>query len=337
MKHVDDDVARAVLDASPDGIAISDAAGRIVLVNQRLLELFGYARGELDGQPVELLVPHEVRSIHIAHRHGYHADPSTRPMGAELKLFGERRDGSRFPVEISLSPVRTRAGDLVISIVRDVTNRLELQDQVLRAELRTSLAEDRERIARDLHDTVIQRLFADGLSIQSVLPKVDEAVRARLQAVLDDHDDAIREIRTTILGLSRSTVAGGGLRQAILEVVEQASRVLGFRPALRLDGVLEDRFDDVVRADLLATLRESLSNAARHARPSAVDVELTAGHDLLELTVTDNGIGLDPERRSSTGSGLNNITARAEHHRGACRIEPRPGGGTIVRWAIPVA
>src|SRR5918996_620307 len=113
----------ALLDSAPDAIVLVDPHGRITLVNRRTEELFGYDRSELLGQEVELLVPERLREVHHTHRDGYAADPRTREMGADLKLSGRRRDGSEFPVEISLSPVRVGEQDLVITIVRDVSER----------------------------------------------------------------------------------------------------------------------------------------------------------------------------------------------------------------------
>ncbi len=155
-----------------------------------------------------------------------------------------RRAPRRQPLPDRDRPVAggTDAGELIVAAVRDVSARLEIEAELQEtSRSKASLAEDRERIARDLHDTVIQRLFADGLTIQALLPKVTDDVAQRLQTVLDDHDDAIREIRTTIFGLGRSRAGESGLRRAILDVVDQAGRILGFRPTVRLDGVLESR------------------------------------------------------------------------------------------------
>ncbi len=335
MLVVPDNVAGVVLESSPDGIAISDLDGRIMLVNQRMLELFGYERSELVGRSIDILVPTEARPQHLDDRLGYVGNRRVRPMGEVIDLCGQRRDGSRFPVEISLSPVETTIGELVISVVRDVGARFALQAELQQARLRSSLAEDRERIARDLHDHVIQRLFADGLSIQSILGRVDDDVRLRLQAVLDDHDDAIRQIRTTILALSGSRGGERSLRLAVFEIVDQTTEVLGFRPSVRMDGVLDDRFDDDVRSDVLAAVRESLSNAARHSRASSIRVELAAGPAELELSVRDDGIGIGTGSRRA-GSGLAAITARATVRGGRCTAESADGGGTIIRWSVPI-
>lgn len=339
MKRVvTEGLAGALLEGSPDGLVICDQAGIIVLVNRQIEQLFDVDREHLVGQRIECLIPEHQRASHADHRKHYAEEPRTRPMGEGMQLWARRWDGSVFPVEIALSPIPTDNGMLVMAAVRDVTARLAAQAELEEARTRTMLAEDRERIARDLHDTVIQRLFADGLTLQAMLPRVPEELRGRLQDVLDDHDDAIREIRTSIFGLGRSRGAESGLRRAILDVVEQASRVLGFRPTLRLDGVLEGRMSGSVESELLATMREALSNAARHAGASGIEVDVAANETHLTLVIADNGLGIQPERlHSGAGNGLPNMLARATELGGTCEIGPRPGGGTVVEWRVPIS
>ena len=122
-----DEGAWALLDAAPDGIIMVDEAGRILLVNRQTEELFGYDRGDLLGRPVDDLLPERLRQIHRADRTRYRVEPRTRSMGAGMTLFGRRADGSEFPVEISLSPMKTDGGLRVVAAVRDITERTKLE------------------------------------------------------------------------------------------------------------------------------------------------------------------------------------------------------------------
>ena len=132
----DEAALRAVLESVPDAVIAADEDGTIVLVNPQTEALFGYSRAELLGHPVEMLMPERYRGRHVVQREGYFADPKIRPMGATLNLWGRRRDGREFPVEISLSPLRTPAGLLVTTTIRDITQRRQAEEQLRHAEAR---------------------------------------------------------------------------------------------------------------------------------------------------------------------------------------------------------
>ena len=203
-----------------------------------------------------------------------------------------------------------------------------------RDEQRLALFEDRDRIARDLHDLVIQRLFAAGLSLQTgIRSELSAASQARLDNVVDELDATIREIRGTIFALSTLERSGSDTQSEIIRVVERATATLAFRPNLHLGGPLRTAVTGDVAADLLAVLAELLSNAARHAQATKVDIEVSAGSEL-RLSVVDNGIGLGPEVRRS---GLDNVRKRAERWDGSCTIESSAGGGTSILWVVPLS
>jgi len=134
--HQSEERFKTLLEAAPDGVVIADTGGRIVLVNVQTELLFGYPRAELVGQPVEMLLPEAVRAAHAGHRAKYHADPKVREMGAGLPLAGLRKDGSRFPVDVSLSPLQTAEGLLVLASVRDVSERRRAEEALLESEQR---------------------------------------------------------------------------------------------------------------------------------------------------------------------------------------------------------
>lgn len=199
-----------------------------------------------------------------------------------------------------------------------------------------ALFEDRERIARDLHDTVIQRLFATGLSLQGTAPLVHrdpERATSRIDSAVDDLDETVKHIRTAIFALESSMRDHSGLRDRILALSREATGALGFDPDVAFDGPVESRLADDAASDLLATLREGLSNVARHAAASRVAVSVVAVDDHAVLEIVDDGAGIAEER--GRGHGLGNMATRAARHGGEFSISAREEGGTVLRWKIP--
>jgi signal transduction histidine kinase len=193
---------------------------------------------------------------------------------------------------------------------------------------------ERERIARDLHDTVIQRLFATGLGLQGLVGRIEGAdLRERLQQAVDELDETIREIRISIFDLEARDAERDGLRARVLALASEATATLGFEPKVHMEGPLDAATDASTREELLKTLREALSNVARHAGASGVDVRLSAGAGTITLRVADNGMGLAAD--APRGHGLDNMEARAEALGGICEFSSRPGGGMVVTWRVP--
>lgn len=202
-----------------------------------------------------------------------------------------------------------------------------------------ALAEDRERIARDLHDTVIQRLFATGLSLQGCVPLVrsdpDLAVE-RVEAAVGDLDLTVKHIRSAIFGLESSRAGRDGLRDRVLDLCRESADALGFEPRVLLDGPIDTAVTDDIGNELLAALREVLSNVARHARASRIEVEVIADDGAVTLRVIDDGIG-PPAERAHRGKGLANLAARAERHGGAFQLSPSQPSGAMAEWRVPLA
>ncbi len=193
------------------------------------------------------------------------------------------------------------------------------------------LVADRDRIARDLHDLVIQRLFATGLHLQGARRTATDDVRARLDVAVADLDVTIRDIRSTIFDLQ--VAHGRSLRSEVRDVVKEYVPVLGFTPLVRTSGPVDTAVSPATGGQLLAVLREALSNVARHAEADAavVEVETSTGH--LTLLVTDNGHGL-PTRRAE--SGLRNVRRRAGDLGGTVRLQAEEPHGTRLEWTVPL-
>jgi PAS domain S-box-containing protein len=333
--ELDDRVLRAVVHLSPDGLLICDQAGVIRYANAALCDITGHDACDLLGQNVDELVPLANRGSHAEHRSQFQKAPRTRPMGRGLSLTALRKDGTEVAVEISLSPVHSPEGTLIVASVRDITDRLEQSDRLRAAAELLALSTERERIARDLHDTVLQRLFGLGLELQALGMRSEPAVADRIEGAVDEIDRIIREIRTTVFTLG-SAQRAGSLGAELGTVITQATRVLGFTPRLRIDGPVESLVSNDVRIEMVASLREALGNVARHAHASETIVELMVD-EMVELSVRDNGVGLPAGFESSAGNGLRNLVARAELLGGECTVANADSGGVVMRWRVPLA
>jgi signal transduction histidine kinase len=198
--------------------------------------------------------------------------------------------------------------------------------------------EDRDRLARDLHDTVIQRLFAVGLSLQSLAVSPGAAgigIAERIGAAVTDIDDTIRQIRSTIYELAEAG-EGQGVRAKVLALVRELSPALGVEIHVTLGGPVDSAVPDAVTEHLLATIREALTNIGRHAGATEANVVLEVGDAMCRLQVLDNGRGIDLARLGDGGLGLVNLRRRAEKLRGMFDIDRRQSGGTALVWEVPL-
>jgi signal transduction histidine kinase len=268
------------------------------------------------------------RAASVAREHMHLGPAVVFPLGAPGNVRGILTAGRR-PGSLPLAPA---AVEMLVSFAAQAGIGLELAAHRRDAQ-RFAVFEDRDRIARDLHDLVIQRLYATGMSLESLAARMGESDNARrVSSAVDALDETIKEIRSAIFSLhSRPAADEAGLRTQILGVVDGAAGALGFAPALRMSGRL-----DGVPADagehLLGALREALSNAARHAKASKVEVTIEAGPELV-LLVRDNGIGI---KETGRRSGLANMADRATLLGGTVRAGPAEGGGTELEWRVPL-
>ncbi|GAB6899622.1 sensor histidine kinase [Kineosporia succinea] len=202
---------------------------------------------------------------------------------------------------------------------------------------RLAVLEDRDRIARDLHDLVIQRIFAVGLGLQSIGMSIQNpAQTGKLSGLIDDLDTTINAIRTSIFSLQQPDDEPASLRSEALGVVSEATTALGFEPVLTFRGPVDTLVPVSVHSDLLAVLREALSNAARHAHATAVEVRLGVDDGQVTLEIEDDGSGVSADAK--IGTGTTTMRTRAERHEGTCAFRTRSSGasGTVVCWQVPV-
>ena len=237
-------------------------------------------------------------------------------------IIAARKAGAA-PFDESVTPLVTAFADQA-SAALDVAARQRLARQL-------DVYEDRDRIARDLHDHVIQRVFAAGLALQAVLPRVsDPQVHGRIQSVVRQLDDTVRDIRTTIFDLQTTDTvdSGGSLRRRLLDIVtETADGIL--QPTVRMSGAVDSLVTGELAADVEAVVREGMSNAARHSGAGHVTVTLDVADEVV-VEILDDGHGIDPR---AARSGLRNLEQRARQHGGEVVVEALPEGGTRLRWS----
>ncbi len=308
-------VVRAVSGTSRDLVGLAPDLGflREVVETGHPVVVADVRGDERAGAELADLLP-SLRSIH--------AQPMHLDEGTAVLAMGwsdEQRGRARV-----LDPALPAGFALQAALVLRVVRGQESQ-------ARLAVFEDRDRIGRDLHDLVIQRLFAIGLSLDSATRMVDPALAPRLSDAVDGLDQTIKEVRRTIFDLP-SPLVPANLRLEIDEIVGGAERHLAFRPDVELRGAVED-VSARVAEQLVAVLHEALSNVVRHAGAQRVEVVLDVTGAEVELVVTDDGRGVDHER--PYGYGLRNLRHRAQNLGGSCSFTRPPGGGLQVRWSVP--
>lgn len=266
---------------------------------------------------------------------GAREDDATRGPVLAVPLLPISRPGAVLLISRRAGSAPFTADDLQMaaSFVGHAAVALELVDA--RADQqRVALLEERDRIARDLHDHVIQGLFGVGLTVESLRDGCDHAQDARLAEVVERIDDTIRQIRTTIFRLQDQGVAGGaGLREAVLAVVDELAPSLGFDPAVRFGGPVDTSVRAEQVPDVVAVVRESLTNVLRHAGAHSARVDVDASSHQLTITVADDGAGIGSATRRS---GLANLRRRAERVGGSMDVLSNQEGGTQLSWTIPL-
>ncbi|WP_234491183.1 GAF domain-containing protein [Streptomyces sp. MBT33] len=237
-----------------------------------------------------------------------------------------RKEGRPVYSATEIEPLRSFAAQAAIA--------MELAERRRDAE-EIAVLKDRDRIARDLHDLAIQRLFATGMTLQSAGRFIEhEEAAERVVRAVDDLDETIKIIRSTIFGLrARDGGAGTGLRARVVRAVGEAAPVLGFAPSVRMEGLVDTDVPQETADHVIAVLSEALTNIARHSGAQRADVALETDGREVRLTVADNGRGIPADGRRS---GLRNMAERAEQLGGSLRMDCPEGGGTTLVWLVPV-
>jgi signal transduction histidine kinase len=305
------------------GTDLDEAVGnRLVPANSRVLAAIEGTESTVVTLDLSGL-PYEGPNDHIAWGPCL-AVPLCGPQGADTVLIVARKAGGP-AFSSALAPLMTAFADEA-AVALDKAARQRLAGQL-------DVYEDRDRIARDLHDLVIQRVFAAGLALQSVIPRVGDAeARRRVQGVIGQLDDTVRDIRTTIFDLHTTDAEQfpDSLRRRVLDVITEAAGE-SLQPTVRMSGAVDALVTGELAADVEGVVREAVSNVARHSGAAHVTVTLDVADEVV-VEVLDDGRGID-ERAAR--SGLRNLEERARRQAGGMSVEAVPDGGTRLRWFAP--
>ena len=350
---------RLLLETAEQGIVLVDAKGFILTANRALETMFGWGPGELVGQQVERLLPTSLRDRHVRDRTRYLNAPRPRSMGADIDLVGERKDGTRFPIEVSLNHVPTPDGGQAIAFVADITDRRRvaaaLHERTVELERRTAqlsqLASDltlaeqraREQLAKTLHDGLQQTLVLVALNLDQQVKRQRQGgapVEPLLQA--KSHlDEAIAAARSLSFELFPPFLQSSGLPSALIWLADWTRNKYGLDVQVTADPLANTTRKDV-RMLLFESVRELLVNAVKYAKVDRVDVDLVLEvEDRLCITVTDAGVGFDaagllnPANASGVGWGLFSIRERLTLLGGRFDVESSVGQGTRLRLIAP--
>jgi two-component system sensor kinase len=339
-----------IIASAMDAVITVDEGQRIVLFNRAAETIFRCPAAEAIGGPLERFIPERFREAHRAHIERFGATGvTTRAMGAQLDLRGLRADGEEFPMDASISQITIEGRKLYTVIVRDITERRRAQEELERSyrelrELAAAMNEVREaertRIARELHDELAQWLTALKMDVSWLAAKLPEergGLRDRAERMKQLVDTIVGSVRRIAADLRPAMLDDLGLVPAIEHLVQQHAERTGTKARLDADSAALD-FGEPVATSVYRMVQEALTNVARHAEASEVEVSLRHEDGTLLVRVRDNGKGYDPQAAARRKSyGLLGIRERAQTLGGSARIARLGSGGTLVEIAIPTA
>ncbi|MBZ5635886.1 MAG: PAS domain S-box protein [Acidobacteriia bacterium] len=342
------EAVRTLLETVPEAILTHDAGGRIMLVNPAAEAMFGYKREEMIGQPLAMLIPERFRHQHAGHVGSFFQKPRMRPMGAGLNLLAVRKDGSEFPVDISLSYFETRTGVIGVSFVSDITERKKIEATLLQdqKELQTLTARlldlqeaGNKDLARELHDDLSQKLAALGMEISTLLKpsvKSPKSLRERIRVLSARTNTLAENVHALSRRLHPAILDELGLEAALREECVGFAAQGGVPPQFESKRVPSSLPEDVSPC-LYRVAQESLRNIAKHAKAAHVRVMLSGKQGGVELRIEDTGNGFDVNAvRGKGGLGLVSMEERVRLVNGNFTIRSKPGTGTAVEVFVPL-
>ena len=346
--------ARVLLEAASEGVIVVDAAGRIVSVNGRTAQMFGYGREELIGAPLEILVPARLRERHVHHRRAFFAEPRVRPMGRGLDLAGCRKDGSEFPVEISLSYVQTEDGVQALGFVSDITERLAAERAARQADRLAAIGRLAAGVAHEVNNPI--GIIASRIELMLLEAQdngLPPAVVADLE-VLHRHATRIAAIAQKLLSFARESPREH-TRIDLNAIVREALLLFQRDPgheAVQIHTALAEPLPAVVGDS--GALQQVVLNIVQNSRQAIGErgeIAVTTLHEAgqVRVVVRDTGPGIAPDvlpkifdpffttKADGTGLGLSITYGIVRDHHGTVDVESRPGAGTTFTLSFPVA
>jgi PAS domain S-box-containing protein len=333
---------RLAVESAPSGMVIVDRGGSIILVNAQAEKQFGYRHEELVGKCIEALVTESLPWRRSGFPEDFIAGLQARPLIAAREFNGRRKDGTQFPVEISLNPMETHDGARILVSIVDITDR-KLSEEVLldmSGRLITAHEEERTRIARELHDDLSQRMALVQIGIQQLSldsPELSRSAKGRLKDIAQTATEISSDIHHMSHQLHPSKLDTLGLVAAVSGYCREFSE----QHAFRIDFVHRDVPQQIPKDVTLCAYRivqESLRNVVKHSGAQEAKVELTGYPGGIELCVSDSGVGFDPESaKGKTGLGLIGMSERLRLVRGLLRLESQVARGTRVQVQIPLS
>jgi PAS domain S-box-containing protein len=317
-----------VVETVRDGLVeIDGATGAYISANQHFCNMIGYSESEV----LSSRTPAPWSDV-AANQTALKKLRVEGTVQAELTL--RHRTGTAIPVTIGASKLLDENGDVTYAaVIHDLTAERRSAAIVAAAESRLAIADDRDRIARDLHDTVIQRLFATGLTLQAAIGRAD--IDQRVDAAVVGIDEAIRELRTSIFSLRRDQ-DHLSIRDALNVTADEIRRVLPCPLVVEIARDVDHRAPSHLRDELVALVREALTNVVKHAAAREVDVLVSVVESNLQICVSDNGVGFEP-KLVERGQGLRNFGERLNRLGGSMDLASSPGDGTKLVFTVPLA
>ncbi len=352
---------RNVLESAPDAMIIIDHFGRIAVVNAQAVKMFGYSRDELLGREVEMLLPKKMRDRHISHRAGFAADPQLRPMGSGRELRGRRADGSEFPVEISLSPVTSASGAFVSSVIRDVTSRKAMEDELIEARREAERANKANTafLAAASHD-LRQPVQALALLNGALRRTVKDDLAIEMVESQQHSLDAMTNLLNSLLDISRLDAGKVEPELEDFPVQRLVDRLFAeFSRQARQKGLAfeADESENIaIRSDpnlLSEIIQNFVSNAIRYTDKGLIRMHCDEQGDTLWIAVSDTGIGIDPGQieeifrefhqiktpglnKEGFGLGLAIVKRLADLMDHEIRVESDVGAGSTFSVGVPI-